>query len=101
MTAMTIQIEDKPTFLCFSKRVRLGEYDIANEGQDCAPVEANGEDCTDGVTRIAIERAIPHPQYNPVSPQKRHDIALLRLKETAPFTGMFTTVQNNKRCLNK
>ncbi|XP_026735969.1 phenoloxidase-activating enzyme-like [Trichoplusia ni] len=74
------------------KRVRLGEYDIANEGQDCAPVEANGEDCTDGVTRIAIERAIPHPQYNPVSPQKRHDIALLRLKETAPFTDFIRPI---------
>ncbi|XP_063897067.1 phenoloxidase-activating enzyme [Helicoverpa armigera] len=74
------------------RRVRLGEYDISHEGADCAPVEAGGEDCTEGVTRIEIEKVIPHPQYNPVSALKRNDIALLRLKENAPFTDFIRPI---------
>lgn len=74
------------------KRVRLGEYDISHDGPDCAAVEAGGEDCTDGVTRILIEKIIPHPDYNPVSSLKRNDIALLRLKETAQFTDFIRPI---------
>ncbi|CAH0598196.1 unnamed protein product [Chrysodeixis includens] len=66
--------------------VRLGEYDTSNDGPDCAIVEAEAEDCNEGVIRIDIEKVIPHPKYFPTNYQKTNDIALLRLKRTAPFT---------------
>lgn len=74
------------------RRVRLGEYDIAHDGKDCAPVEAGGEDCTDGVIKVNIESIHPHPQYNPASALKRNDIALIRLAQTAPFTDFIRPI---------
>ncbi|XP_075985902.1 phenoloxidase-activating enzyme-like [Anticarsia gemmatalis] len=74
------------------RSVRLGEYDTSNEGPDCVIVEADGEDCTEGITRIPIERTIPHPEYNPVSPLKRHDIALIRMKQMAPYTDFIRPI---------
>lgn len=70
-----------------SKNVRLGEYDTKNDGRDCTPVEAGGEDCTDGIMIIPIERTIPHPDYSTNRKQSPNDIALIRLTQNAPFTG--------------
>lgn len=72
--------------MCSSTRVRLGEYDKTHEGPDCMPVEAGGEDCTEGVVSIPIEKTIPHPEYNING--KWHDIGLIRLNRLAPYTGM-------------
>ncbi|KAI8423514.1 hypothetical protein MSG28_012622 [Choristoneura fumiferana] len=72
--------------------VRLGEYDTANSGPDCVEVEG-GEpgtlDCTVDPVIIPIERVIPHPDYNPRNSLKWNDIAMLRLKHIAPYTGNF------------
>ncbi|KAJ0171704.1 hypothetical protein K1T71_012467 [Dendrolimus kikuchii] len=66
------------------KLVRLGEYDVSHEGPDCVTVEAGGQDCTDGVTKINVESYTLHPAYDMV--KRKNDIALLRLEEMAPFT---------------
>ncbi|KAI5651636.1 trypsin domain-containing protein [Phthorimaea operculella] len=63
--------------------VVLGDYDYKNEGPDC--VLENGEEvCTDGEVRIAIERTSTHEHFNPDT--LAHDIALVKLRESAPFT---------------
>lgn len=66
--------------------VRLGEHDITNEGRDCQVPPGGGEDCNDGAQSIAIEEIVAHPNYNPSSSLKRDDIALVRLRTTAPYT---------------
>lgn len=75
--------------------VRLGEYDTSNSGPDCVPVEG-GEpgdmDCTTDPVIIPIEHIIPHPEYNPRNPLRRHDIALLRLSELAPYTDFIRPI---------
>lgn len=68
--------------------MRLGEYDTSHPGKDCTTVEAGGEDCNDGTVTIPIEESIPHPEYNIKGKQSRNDIALIRMKQSAPFTGM-------------
>lgn len=74
------------------KFVRLGEYNITNEGPDCKITAGGGQDCTEGVTRIEIERTIPHPQYNPIKTSRWNDIGLIRLKETAPYTDFIRPI---------
>lgn len=68
------------------KNVRLGEYNTTNNGPDCVEVEAGGMDCTDPIIIAPIEKTIPHPEYKPYDPQKSHDIALIRMKVSAPYT---------------
>ncbi|XP_060807775.1 phenoloxidase-activating enzyme [Amyelois transitella] len=65
------------------KNVRLGEYDTTNDGQDCVDV-GGGQDCNDPVLIVPIERYFSHPEYNLWS--KKNDIALIRLRQNAPFT---------------
>lgn len=72
--------------------IRLGEYDTGREGPDCVPVEAGGEDCTEGALSIPIEKIIAHPQYEPKSTQKRNDIALIRMRRPAPFTDFIRPI---------
>ncbi|CAH0598200.1 unnamed protein product [Chrysodeixis includens] len=67
----------------FSRLVaRLGEYDI-NSKVDCV----RGV-CADPVVRIDIEDITVHPGYD----GKEHDIAILRLKEEAPYTDFIRPV---------
>ncbi|XP_023950486.2 phenoloxidase-activating enzyme [Bicyclus anynana] len=67
------------------KNVRLGDYNINNDGPDCVDVEGGGQDCTEGAIVVPIEKIIPHRGYDPNSPLRRHDIALLRLQTMAPY----------------
>lgn len=67
--------------------VRLGEYDTSSDGPDCVEVEGGGQDCTEGHIVLPIEKVIPHKDYKPESSLRRHDIALLRLKDEAPYNG--------------
>ncbi|GBP52166.1 Phenoloxidase-activating enzyme [Eumeta japonica] len=68
--------------------VRLGEYNTGNEisERDCVRTAGGGWDCTDPPLVIPIEQFIVHEGYRPWDPNKRNDIALLRLKYTAPYT---------------
>ncbi|CAB3240504.1 unnamed protein product [Arctia plantaginis] len=78
-------------------RVRLGEYDKNHEGPDCTQVEAGGEDCTEGVVRIPIEKTIAHPEYNTRSGPRWHDIGLIRLNRLAPYTDFIRPICLPKR----
>lgn len=74
--------------------MRLSEYDTSNriDQRDCVTVLAGGRDCTDGAVVIPIEQTIPHPQYDPYDKKTRkNDIALVRLKDPAPYTGKWIT----------
>ncbi|XP_022817190.1 serine protease easter-like [Spodoptera litura] len=74
------------------KVIRLGEYNITNKGPDCKLAEGGGLDCTEGVTRIKIEKIIPHPQYEFLDNVKWNDIALIRLKEMAPYSDFIRPI---------
>lgn len=87
-------MECKQLNFVFSKLIRLGEYDTSQEGPDCNKVSSGGIDCTDGVTRIPIQKIIPHPDH--ISALYNHDIALVRMTQIAPFTGTVTLCQGLK-----
>ncbi|CAH2057798.1 unnamed protein product, partial [Iphiclides podalirius] len=72
--------------------VRLGEYDISNPGPDCVETPGGGEDCTAGPTSVAIEEIIPHDSYDANDRNRKHDIALVRLNETAPYTDFIRPI---------
>ncbi|XP_035455812.1 phenoloxidase-activating enzyme isoform X2 [Spodoptera frugiperda] len=74
------------------KYIRLGEYNITNQGPDCKLAEGGGQDCTDGVTRVPIEKIIPHPNYSFSANDKRNDIALIKLKELAPYSDFIRPI---------
>lgn len=72
--------------------VRLGEYDTSSDGPDCVEVEGGGQDCTEGHIVLPIEKVIPHKDYQPESSLRRHDIALLRLKDEAPYNDFIRPI---------
>ncbi|XP_039764499.1 phenoloxidase-activating enzyme-like isoform X1 [Pararge aegeria] len=74
------------------KNVRLGDYNIHNDGQDCVEVEGGGMDCTEGALVVPIEKITPHQGYDPNSPLRRHDIALLRLQTMAPYSDFIRPI---------
>ncbi|KAG6464793.1 melanization protease 1 [Manduca sexta] len=62
--------------------VRLGEYDLESN-PDCVR-----DICTDPVVRIEVDDIFVHPDYD----GKEHDIAVLRLKEDAPYTDFIRPI---------
>lgn len=71
-------------------KVRLGEYNILNAGIDCTTVEGDGKTCTDGHISIEIESIYPYYEYKLSG--KYHDIALIRLKHSAPYTDFIRPI---------
>nr|AAV91012.1 hemolymph proteinase 15 [Manduca sexta] len=74
------------------KFVRLGEYNITNKGPDCVPSAFGDPDCTDDMILAPIEEIIVHPEYDRFDLDKRHDIALIRLKIYAPYTDFIRPI---------
>lgn len=64
----------------YSLIARLGEYDV-NSKEDCVQGV-----CADPIVRIKVAEIIVHPNYS----NREHDIAILRLEEEAPYTGMYS-----------
>lgn len=64
--------------------VTLGETDVDSK-IDCEP-KTKTPVCADPPQFIAIEEVIKHPDYVKDSPQKLHDIALIRLKSEPTFS---------------
>ncbi|ALC47976.1 CG11313 [Drosophila busckii] len=54
-------------------RVRVGEHDLSTD-RDC-----HNEVCNPPIQEFNIEQVIAHPEYDPSSNNKHHDIALIRL----------------------
>ncbi|XP_062538218.1 uncharacterized protein LOC134206505 [Armigeres subalbatus] len=63
------------------KFVRLGEHNLDTD-VDC---DSNG-DCNEKALDIAVEKAIPHPDYSSTSWDRFNDVALVKLAEAAPYT---------------
>ncbi|KAL4704913.1 hypothetical protein ACJJTC_005701 [Scirpophaga incertulas] len=70
--------------------VRLGEYDIENEGRDSVNVASGVKDYTDGAISVPVEQIIVHPGYDRV--KKVNDIALLRLKHMVNYTDFIRPI---------
>ncbi|XP_030556490.1 transmembrane protease serine 9 [Drosophila novamexicana] len=65
--------------------VRLGEWDTATD-PDCE-VDVRGiKDCAPPHMDVPVERAIPHPSYDPGSKNQVNDIALLRMARQIEYT---------------
>ncbi|KAJ8708821.1 hypothetical protein PYW08_010203 [Mythimna loreyi] len=83
------QVEDIGT----PTSVRLGEFDFNHEGPDCEIEADSNSYCTEGAVSIEIETTTPHPKYAyPNHPSKWNDIALVRLKKTAPYTDFIRPI---------
>ncbi|KAG6438680.1 hypothetical protein O3G_MSEX000143 [Manduca sexta] len=74
------------------KYVRLGEYNVTNDGRDCVKSDYGDDDCTDEMILAPIEKMIPHPRYTGLDNERRHDIALIRLKIYAPYTDFIRPI---------
>ncbi|XP_055636345.1 CLIP domain-containing serine protease B4-like [Toxorhynchites rutilus septentrionalis] len=61
--------------------IRLGEYDLFNDGKDCI----DGV-CADVPVDVAIEQIIVHEEYNLRTPGQYNDIALIRLARNVSFS---------------
>lgn len=70
-------------FFFFRKRIRLGEYDLVNT-TDCVE-ELGYLDCTDPIRRKEVADIIVHEDFS--FSKKSHDIALVKLRYRAQFTG--------------
>ncbi|KAI8423575.1 hypothetical protein MSG28_012666, partial [Choristoneura fumiferana] len=72
--------------------IRLGDYDVTNDGPDCVD-DGDGKSCNTGALTIPIEKIIKHPKYQESNRRSReHDIALIKLKETAPYTDFIRPI---------
>lgn len=82
---------------CVAKRkftrliARLGEYDLSDK-KDC-----RDDICADLPVAIEIEDIIVNPDYD----KNHYDIAILRLKEAAPFTDFIRPICLPSRSLTK
>ncbi|XP_059044971.1 phenoloxidase-activating enzyme-like [Achroia grisella] len=72
------------------KNIRLGEYDVSNDGLDCVFDVGGGTDCSDPPVTIPIDVIIAHPQYDIAN--KKNDIALIRMRENAPYTDFIQPI---------
>ncbi|XP_063392762.1 phenoloxidase-activating enzyme-like isoform X2 [Cydia fagiglandana] len=72
-------------------RIRLGDYDVNNDGPDCVETAGGGKNCTDGAISIPIEKYTVHPNYNKNS-NRQNDIVLIKLARMAPYTDFIRPI---------
>lgn len=66
------------------KRIRLGEFNTETE-RDCMKY-GRRKICADPIVELGIEKIILHANYSEHSPQRYHDIALIRLDQDVKST---------------
>lgn len=72
------------------KYVRLREYNI-HTNPDCV-YDNNLKDCSEDMIDLPPQAIIPHPQYESESTSQQHDIALIRIAQTPPFTDFLRSI---------
>nr|XP_040228546.2 CLIP domain-containing serine protease B8 [Anopheles coluzzii] len=72
------------------KFVRLREYNI-HTNPDCV-YENDLKDCSDDMIDLVPQAVIPHPEYDSESSNQQHDIALIRIEQTPPFTDFLRSI---------
>lgn len=70
--------------LYFRKNVRLGEFNVRTD-PDCIE-EPNFLNCGDSALNVGVDKIWVHPEYDEFSANKFHDIALIRMEKSVPFT---------------
>lgn len=72
-------------FLSFlRKRIRLGEFNTDTE-RDCMKY-GRRKICADPIVEVDFEKIVVHENYSEHSPQRYHDIALIRLDRDVKST---------------
>lgn len=69
---------------CFRKRIRLGEFNTETE-RDCMKF-GRRKICADPIVEVGFDKIIVHANYSENSPQRYHDIALIRLDRDVKCT---------------
>ncbi|XP_063631800.1 phenoloxidase-activating enzyme-like [Cydia splendana] len=86
--------------ICFSETafkyatpvsIRLGDYDVNNDGPDCVETAGGGKKCTDGAISIPIEKFTVHPDYTK-NVNRQNDIVLIKLARMAPYTDFIRPI---------
>uniref|UniRef100_A0A182JBH1 CLIP domain-containing serine protease n=1 Tax=Anopheles atroparvus TaxID=41427 RepID=A0A182JBH1_ANOAO len=72
------------------KFVRLREYNI-HTNPDCV-FENNLKDCSEDMIDLPPKAVIPHPQYNSESTNQEHDIALIQIEQTPPYSDFLRAI---------
>ncbi|XP_053661246.1 CLIP domain-containing serine protease B8-like [Anopheles marshallii] len=72
------------------KYIRLREYNI-HTNPDCV-YENKLKDCSEDVIELPPQAIIPYPEYDSESSNQQHDIALIRIQETPPFTDFLRSI---------
>ncbi|XP_055609289.1 CLIP domain-containing serine protease B4-like [Uranotaenia lowii] len=67
--------------------VRLGEYDLKHDGQDCLESE-----CADVPVDVDVEKIIVHEEYNPQNKNQYNDIALIRMVRDVSFSSYISPI---------
>lgn len=70
--------------------MRLREYNI-HTNPDCV-YENDLKDCSDDMIDLVPQAVIPHPEYDSESSNQQHDIALIRIEQTPPFTDFLRSI---------
>lgn len=72
----------KKIFFYFRVTVRLGEWNTDTFIDCLSPTN-----CNQPPVDINVESTMAHEGYNPNSNNRYHDIAIVRLKDSAPYTS--------------
>jgi len=70
--------------------VRLGEWNVSSV-KDCQYLN-DAEVCSDPPKDVAIQKIIPHPNYDSASHDQHYDLALLKLAQIIEFTDFISPI---------
>jgi hypothetical protein len=83
--------------LLLRSKIRLGEHERNNDGQDCGTNNLGQDICNAGVQDFDVEKIISHPNYN--SPFLfQNDIAIVKIKGRVELNGKWCMNVTYKYC---